>query len=92
LLISWCVGDRCDIAGSDEDLGRSRRPSAEDRVWSRTGRVLGGQTIGRLGDAVCGLYHAQEDEEHVFLALASKPRWTVCQWFGLKTIGTGLVI
>jgi hypothetical protein len=24
LLVSWCVGDRCDIAGSDEDLGRIR--------------------------------------------------------------------
>jgi hypothetical protein len=31
LLVSWCVGDRCDMAGSDEDLGKSRRPSAEGR-------------------------------------------------------------
>jgi hypothetical protein len=31
LLISWCVSGRCDMAGSDEDLGRSRRPGAEDR-------------------------------------------------------------
>jgi hypothetical protein len=53
---------------------------------------VGYSVVRRSGDAVCGLYHAQEDEEHVFLALASKPRWTVCQWFGLKTIGTGLVI
>jgi hypothetical protein len=29
----------------------------------RTGRVLGGQTIRSLGDTVCGLYHAQEDED-----------------------------
>jgi hypothetical protein len=28
-----------------------------------TGRVLGGRTIGRLGDAVCGPYHIQGDEE-----------------------------
>jgi hypothetical protein len=27
-----------------------------------TGRVLGGRTIGRSGDTVCGLHHAQEDE------------------------------
>jgi hypothetical protein len=33
LLVSWCVGDRYDMAGSDDDLGRSRRPSAEDRGW-----------------------------------------------------------
>jgi hypothetical protein len=28
LLVSWCVGDKCDMAGSDEHLGRSRRPDA----------------------------------------------------------------
>jgi hypothetical protein len=31
LLVSWCVGDRCDMVGSDEDHGRSRRLSVEDR-------------------------------------------------------------
>jgi hypothetical protein len=30
LLDSQCVGGRCDMAGSDEDLGRSRRPRIED--------------------------------------------------------------
>jgi hypothetical protein len=34
---------------------------------SRTGRVLGGWTIGRSGDIVCGLYHAHEDEKRGFL-------------------------
>jgi hypothetical protein len=34
LLVSWCAGGRCDMAGSDEDCGRSRRPGAEDRGWS----------------------------------------------------------
>jgi hypothetical protein len=67
LLVSWCVGDKCDMAGSDEDLGRSQRPDAKDRGWSRTGRVLGGRTIGRLDDAMCGLYRAQGDEERKFL-------------------------
>jgi hypothetical protein len=32
LLVSWCVGSRCDMAGSDKDLGRSRKPGVEDRV------------------------------------------------------------
>jgi hypothetical protein len=32
-----------------------------------TGRVLGGRMIGRSGDAVCGLYHAHEDEKRRFL-------------------------
>jgi hypothetical protein len=30
-FVSWCVGDRCDMVDSDEDLGRSRRPGVEDR-------------------------------------------------------------
>jgi hypothetical protein len=67
LLVSWCVGDRCDMSGNDKDLGRSRRPDAEDQRWSSTSRVLGGRTIGRSDDAVCSLYHAQGDDEHGFL-------------------------
>jgi hypothetical protein len=31
LLVSWCAGDRCDMACSDVDRGTSRRPGAEDR-------------------------------------------------------------
>jgi hypothetical protein len=46
------------MMGSDEDRGRSRRPSAEDREWSSTGRVLGGWTIERSGDTVYGMYLA----------------------------------
>jgi hypothetical protein len=34
LLVSWCAGGRCCMACSDEDRGRSRRPSAEDQGWS----------------------------------------------------------
>jgi hypothetical protein len=34
---------------------------------SRTSQVLGGRAIERLGDAVCGLYRAQGDEERGFL-------------------------
>jgi hypothetical protein len=30
LLVLWCVGDRCGMAGNDEDRGRSRRPNAEN--------------------------------------------------------------
>jgi hypothetical protein len=44
-----------------------------------TCRVLIGWMIRRSGDAMSGLYHARG---------ASKPRSTVCQWFGLKTTGT----
>jgi hypothetical protein len=34
LLVSWCVGDMCDMVGSDEDLDRSMRLGAEDQRWS----------------------------------------------------------
>jgi hypothetical protein len=77
LLVSWCVGDRCNMAGSDEDLGRNSRPGAKDQGWSSTGQVLGVQMIERSGDAVRGLHRAQGDEERGFLGLASKPRSTV---------------
>jgi hypothetical protein len=80
LLTAWCVGDRCYLAGSDEDLGKSRRPDAEDRGWSNTGRVLGGRTIGWSDDAVCGLYRAQGDEERMLLGLALKLRSIVSQF------------
>jgi hypothetical protein len=53
-----------------------------------TGRVPGGRVIERLKGVVCGLHHARGDEECRFLDWASKPRSTVCQWFGFKTTGT----
>jgi hypothetical protein len=67
LLVSWCAGNRCGMAGSDEDCRNSRRPGVEDLGWSSTGQVLGVQTIGRSGDAVCSLYCARVDEERRFL-------------------------
>jgi hypothetical protein len=66
LLVLWCAGSRCDMAGSDEDRGRSRRPDTEDRRWSSIGWVLSGRTIERSGEAVCGLNRAHGDEEHGF--------------------------
>jgi hypothetical protein len=91
LLISWCVGDMCDMAGSDEDHGRSRRPGAEDRGWSHR-TILGGRTIERSNDAVCSVNRAWGDEECRFLGWASKPRVTVYQWFNFKTTGSGFLV
>jgi hypothetical protein len=82
------------MAGNDEDRGKSGRLGAEDRRWSSTGRVLGGQTIETLGDAVCGVHHAQGDEERGFLGLSSKPRspvspvWPQNRW--LRFLGLEL--
>jgi hypothetical protein len=80
------------MAGSDEDLGRSRRPGAEDPRWSSTGRVLGDQMIGRSGDIVCGLYRAQGHEEHEFLGSASKPRSAVSPGLTSKSVATILMV
>jgi hypothetical protein len=57
----------CDMMDSDEDLGINRRPGADDQGWSSTGRILSVQMIGRSSDAICGLYRAQGDEDHMFL-------------------------
>jgi hypothetical protein len=67
LLVSWCVGDKYDMTGSDEDRGKSRKPGAVDRGRSRTGRVLSGRMIRRSGDAICGMHRAHRDEERGFL-------------------------
>jgi hypothetical protein len=55
------------MPGSDEDQGRSRKLGAEDRGWSSTSRVLGGQKIERSGDDVCDLHCAQGDKSTCFL-------------------------
>jgi hypothetical protein len=65
------------MAGSGKDRGRSRGLGAEDRGWSSTGRVLGGWTIERSGDAVSGLHQAQGDEVRGFFYSASEP-WATC--------------
>jgi hypothetical protein len=60
LLVSWCVGGWCGMACSDKNRGRSRRPGAEDRGWSK-GRVLGSRAVERSGGAVCSLHLARGD-------------------------------
>jgi hypothetical protein len=80
------------MAGSDEDRGRSRRLGVEDRRWSITYRVLGGQTIESPGDAVCDLHHAQGDEEHGYLGLAPKSRSTVSPSLASKPVASVLMI
>jgi hypothetical protein len=55
------------MTGSDDDHGRSRRPGVEDCGWLGTGQVLGGRTIRRSGDVMCGLHRACGNEEHGFL-------------------------
>jgi hypothetical protein len=55
---AWRVATRT-VAGVGDLVQRTRD--------GRTGRVLGGRAIERLGGAVYGLHHARGDEEHGFL-------------------------
>jgi hypothetical protein len=80
------------MVGSDKDQGKSRRLGAEDRGWSSTGRVHGGQTIKRPGDTVCDLHRAQGDEEHGFFGLASKSRSMISPDLTSKPVATVLVV
>jgi hypothetical protein len=58
LLVSWGVGGRCDIMGSDEDLGMSRRPGAEDRDdQAQVGYSVAGRSRGLVTPcAVCTVH------------------------------------
>jgi hypothetical protein len=80
------------MVGCDENHGRSRRHNAKNQGWSSIGRLLGGRTIEKLGDAVCSLHRAQGDEEHRFLGLASKPRSTVSLGLASKPVASGFPI
>jgi hypothetical protein len=55
---AWCAVKRI-VTGVGDLVQRT--------TDGRIGRVLGGRTIGRSGDVMCGLYHAHEDEKHMFL-------------------------
>jgi hypothetical protein len=92
LLISWCAGDRCNIAGNDKDHGRSRSPSAEDRGCSKIGQVLASQMIDRSNDVVCSLHRAQGDKARRFLGLASKPRLMVSPGLASKSVALGFPV
>jgi hypothetical protein len=59
----------------------------------RTSRVLGGRTIGRSGNAVCGLHHARGEEECGFFWLILKTKvdalsvvWPQNHWDDLSVI------
>jgi hypothetical protein len=60
LLVSWCIGGRCGMTCSDEEYA-----GVGDLVQrtgdGRTCRVLGGRTVERSGDAVCGLHLTRGD-------------------------------
>jgi hypothetical protein len=77
LLVSWCAGGRCSMASSDEDHGRSRRPSAEDRGWSHRSstRWPGGQEVA---------WH------RVRSALGTWRLGVQISWLSLKTMVDGL--
>jgi hypothetical protein len=52
LLVSWCAGQRCDMVGSNEDRGRSRRSGVEDR----DGQAQVGYSVARRSRGRVMLY------------------------------------
>jgi hypothetical protein len=90
LLVPMCAGGRCGMRAAMRIVA-GVRDLVQRSGDGRTSRLLSGRTIERSGGTVCGLHRARGDEEHGFLGCASKPRLTVCQWFGLKTTRTVFV-
>jgi hypothetical protein len=87
LLVSWCAGGRCNMACSDEDRGRGRRPGAEDRGWSGTrwsgDRVaLCAVCIVHMEMRSAGFLVDPQNQGRQFVSgLASKPlRWISPVW------------
>jgi hypothetical protein len=86
LFISWCVGDKCDMVGSDENHGRSRRPGTEDSGWSSIGRVLGGRMIP------CVVYTMHKETKSTGFLVWPQNQGRRFPGLGFKTDGSGLVI
>jgi hypothetical protein len=91
LLVSWCAGSRCDIAGSDEDRGRSRRPGAEDRGWSAQ---VGYSVAERSGDRVmsCAICTMHIEMRSMDFLVEPQNQGRRFSGLGLKTSSSGLVI
>jgi hypothetical protein len=55
------------MTDSDEDHDRSRRSGAENRGWSHRSDTRWSDDQA-VGDIMCGLYRAREDNERMFLS------------------------
>jgi hypothetical protein len=102
LPVSWCVGNRCGMVGSDEDHGRSMRHGAEDRGWMhRLGtRWLDDREVGRRsvrstpctwrrGARVSWL--SLKTEVDGLSVVWPQNHCDGFLWFGLKTGGNGFL-
>jgi hypothetical protein len=102
LLVS-CAGGRCDMAGSDEARGRSRRPSAKDQGWSQRSntrwpddrevgwrRVRSAPCTWRRGVLVSWLSHKTKIDS--LSVVWPQNHWDNFLWFGLKTGGYDFLV
>jgi hypothetical protein len=100
LLVLWCAGGRCGMAGNDEDRGRSRRPGAEDRgglhgsgtrwLCDREVRwrcLWSAPCTWRRGARVSRLSLKTKVDGLSMVWPQNKTTGLVCQWFVLKTTG-----
>jgi hypothetical protein len=86
LLISWCADGRCDMACSDEDCGRSRRPGTEDRKCAVAGR-----SRGRVATCAVCTWHVKTRSAG-FLVEPQNQSGGEFPGLGLKTGSSDLVI
>jgi hypothetical protein len=81
LLVSWCVGDKCNMAGNNEDRSRSRRPSA----WAGDGQAQVGYLVaGRSGGQVmqCAVCTVHMETRSVSFLVEPRNQGRRVSWFG----------
>jgi hypothetical protein len=68
---SHCLSRSVQVAGAAWRVATRIMTREGDQVQrtgdGRTGQILGGQVIERLGGALCGLHRARGNEKHRFL-------------------------
>jgi hypothetical protein len=95
LLVSWCTGHRCDMAGSDEDHGRSRKPGLEDGDGqAQVGYSVAGQSRGQVMLCAVRTVHKEmrsasflvwpQNQGRRFLPIWPKNQWLRVSWFGAQ--------
>jgi hypothetical protein len=93
LLVSWCAGDRCDMAGSDENHGKSRRDSAEDWGWSsQVGNSVPARSRGRVTLCVVCTMHKEMRSAGFLVRPQNKgrrflPVWPQNRWLRVSRFG-----
>jgi hypothetical protein len=77
LLVSWCAGGRCDMAGNDEDHGRSRRLVQRIVMVAQIGYSVAGQLRGWVTPCVICTMHVEMRSAGFLVEPQNQGRWFV---------------